>query len=162
MVKSKAVPSATREQITTFLDCRRFAAVGISRNPQDFTRTLMRAFLERGYDLIPVNPACAEIDGRACFARVQDIQPQISAVLVLTPAAISEQIVRDCAEVGVRYVWLYRGGGTGAVAPGAVALCRERGINVIAGECPFMFLADTGWPHRVHGLIRKIVGSYPR
>jgi uncharacterized protein len=152
----------TRAQITEFLNQRRFAAIGLSRNPQDFTRSLVRAFQDRGYEVVPVNPAVTEIDGHPCFARVQDVEPRVSAALVLTATSASYQVVRDCADAGVTDVWLYRGGGVGAVSPEAVAFCRERGINAIVGECPFMFFPKTGLPHRVHGFVRKIMRTYPK
>lgn len=44
----------------------------------------------------------------------------------------------------------------------AVAFCQERGILVVPGQCPFMFLPDAGTGHRLHGFIRKIPGCYPR
>lgn len=156
-----ATERATRKQIDEFLNERRFAAVGLSRDPKDFTRTLIREFLGRGYDVVPVNPAVKEIDGRTCFASVREIDPPVAAVLLLTSPSATQAVVRDCAEAGVKRVWMYRGGGNGAVNSEAVAFCGERGIDVVAGECPFMFLPGTGFPHRVHGLIRKIIGTYP-
>jgi hypothetical protein len=56
---------------------------------------------------------------------------------------------------------MYRAAGKGAVSPKAVAFCQERGIEVIAGECPFMFL-PSGGVHRLHGFFRKITGRYPK
>ncbi len=155
-------PRATRAQIDEFLAQPRVAFVGISRNAKDFTHVLRREFEARGCEVVPVNPGAAEINGRPCWARLQDVRPPVNTVLVLTPAALSEGVARDCAEAGVTRVWLYRGGGMGAVSPGAVAFCREHGISVVAGECPLMFLAHTQWFHRVHGFIRKISGAYPR
>lgn len=157
-----AVARTTRADVDEFLTFKRFAAVGLSRNPGDFTRTLMAEFEKRAYDVVPVNPAVTEIGGKACFARVQDIVPPVEAVLVLTSAAKTDEVVRDCAAAGVTHVWMYRAGGQGAVSATAVDFCHERGMKVVAGECPFMFLPGTGLPHRVHGLIRKILGSYPR
>lgn len=153
---------ATLSQITEFLKQKRFAAIGVSRSPEDFTRKLALGFTKNGYDVVPVNPAASEIGGKQCFAKVQDISPPVDAALVLTPAVTSEQVVRDCAAAGVSRVWLYRAGGVGAVSQAALKFCRERGIDVIPGECPFMFLPSPGFPHRVHRLINKIVGAYPR
>ena len=160
-VQDKLAP-ATRAQIEAFFRQRRFAAVGVSRNPEDFSRKMMREFEGRGYQVVPVNPAASELDGRPCFARVQDIVPAVQAVLILTPFAISEQIVRECVSAGVLHVWVHGVHGGETVGPEAAALCRERGVSLITRECPFMFLSNTGFPHRVHGLIRKIFGSYPR
>jgi uncharacterized protein len=153
---------ATREQIDEFLKQRRFAAIGLSRNPKDFTRTLVREFQNRGYDVIPVNPSVTEIDGNPCFASVKGIAPAISAALILTSPTATEQVVPDCVAAGITHVWMYRAGGDGAVSPKAVAFCREHGVKVVAGECPFMFLPGTGFPHFVHGLVRKILGTYPQ
>lgn len=153
---------ATRKQINDFLNERRFAAVGLSRDPKEFSRMLVREFLGRGYDVVPVNPAVTEIDGRQCFANVRDITPPVSAALLLTSPAATDAVVRDCVAAGVTQVWMYRGGGNGAVSPEAVEFCREHGVKVVAGECPFMFLPGTGFPHRLHGLIRRISGTYPR
>jgi hypothetical protein len=56
---------------------------------------------------------------------------------------------------------MYRAGGEGAVSPQAIEYCEEHGIAVVPGECPYMFFADSGWFHRVHGFIKRISGSYP-
>jgi predicted CoA-binding protein len=151
-----------RETIEDFLRQKRIAVAGVSRQPRDFTRALFAEFARRGYDVVPVNPSAAEIDGRRCYASIGAITPPVDGVLVMTPAHAAEQVVRDCAGAGVRRVWLYRGTGQGAASSAAVAFCRSRGIRVVAGECPFMFWADAGWFHRFHGFLRRLSGRYPR
>ena len=47
---------ASKQAIDSFLSCRRIAVVGVSRDPKDFSRAVFRAFVERGYDAVPVNP----------------------------------------------------------------------------------------------------------
>jgi predicted CoA-binding protein len=149
-------------QIEEFLQRKRFAAIGVSRNPKDFTRQLFAEFRRRGYDVVPVNPAVAEIDGVPCVARVQDISPRVEGALLLTSPEASAQVADECIQAGVRQVWMYRAIGAGAISRRAVVACELNGIDVIAGECPFMFLPDTGLVHRVHGFCRKVVGHYPR
>jgi hypothetical protein len=56
---------------------------------------------------------------------------------------------------------MYRGTGGGAVSDGAVRFCQDRGIQVIAGECPFMFFAGGSWVHHIHGFLRRLSGKYP-
>ena len=55
-----------------FLAQQRIAIVGVSHTA-DFSRTIFRAFREREYDVVPVNPGCTEIDGLRCYARLQEI-----------------------------------------------------------------------------------------
>jgi uncharacterized protein len=153
--------SSSLETIEDFLAEKRIAMVGISRDPANFSVKLFEELCRRGYDVVPVNPNTAEVEGRRCFARVQDVQPPVEGVLLMTSAAVTETVVRDCAEVGIRKVWMYRAGGKGAVSRKALAFCEERGMQVVPGECPFMFLPGTAGVHRFHGLFRKITGRYP-
>ncbi len=152
---------ASKQAIDSFLSCRHLAVVGVSRDPKDFSRAVFRAFVERGYDAVPVNPAGGEAEGRRSVPRVADVQPPPEAALLMTPPAATAQVVRECAEAGVRRVWMHRGGGQGAVSAEAIAFCRERGIEVVDGECPFMFLRDAGWFHGVHRFFRRLGGRLP-
>jgi len=153
--------TASLDSIQDFLAQKRFAFVGVSRDPKDFSSTLFREFVKRGYDVVPVNPNAHEILGRQAFPRVQDVTPQVDSVLVMTSAHAADTIVEDCVAANVRRVWLYRATGIGAVSPKAVELCQKHGISVIPGECPFMFFAHNSF-HAIHGLIRWITGSYPK
>lgn len=152
---------ASKQAIDSFLSCRRIAVLGVSRDPKDFSRSVFRAFVARGYDAVPVNPNGGEAEGRPVFRGLAEVTPPVEGALLLTPPSATAQAVRDCAEAGVRRVWLHRGGGVGAVSPEAVALCRERGIEVVDGECPFMFLTDPGFLHGVHRFFRRLGGRLP-
>ena len=149
------------ETIDDFLAQKRIAMVGISREPRGFSVTLFEELCRRGYEVIPVNPHAQEVLGRRCFARVQDIQPPVEGALLMTSPEVTDTVVNDCAEAGIPRVWMYRAGGNGAVSNGAVAFCRERGIAVVPGQCPFMFLPNAAAFHRFHGFIRKITRRYP-
>ena len=152
----------TINDVRDFLALRRIALVGASRDPKDFSRYLFQEMHRKGYDMVPVNPSANELDGKPCFARVQDIQPPVDAALVMTAARNTEQVVRDCAEAGIHYVWMHRSGGPGAVSPEAVHFCLKQGIHLVEGHCPLMFLPHTPFFHRVHGFLLKLTGSYPR
>ena len=153
---------SSKQAIDSFLSCRRLAVVGVSRDPKDFSRAVFRAFVERGYDAVPVNPAGGEAEGRRSVGRVGDVQPPPEGALLLTPPAATAQVVRECAEAGVRRVWMHRGGGQGAVSDEALALCRDRGLEVVDGECPFMFLSESEFPHNVHAWVKKLTFTFPR
>jgi predicted CoA-binding protein len=150
------------ETVNEFLSSKRIALVGLSRNSQDFSRAIFREFLNRGYDVVPVNPNTTAIESRHSFPSVKDISPPVEAALIMTPATAAPGAVLDCAAAGVKRIWLHRGAGQGAMNPEAVRLCGENGIHVVAGECPFMHLPDTAWFHRAHRLIRRITGKFPK
>lgn len=152
----------TLDDIHDFLAQHRIALVGLSRNPKDFSRLVFREMSQRGYDMVAVNPAAAgELEGRRCFARVQEVDPPPAAALIMTAPDETERVVRDCAQAGVRQVWMHRGGGQGAVSEEAVNFCRQQGMRLVEGHCPLMFLPATPLFHHVHGFILRLLGRYP-
>ncbi|HXX13374.1 MAG TPA: CoA-binding protein [Candidatus Eremiobacteraceae bacterium] len=153
---------ASLDTIEDFLAQKRIAVVGLSRSPASFSASVFREFAQRGYDVVPVNPHADEILGRKCLARVQDIHPPVTAALLMTAPEVTDAVVRDCAQAGVRLVWMHRAGGAGAVSDNAVAFCEQNGIRVVPGQCPLMFLPGAASFHRFHGFIRKITGRYPK
>jgi len=145
-----------REEITDFLGRKRIAVVGVSTEAPSFSRGLFNEFAKRGYDVVPVNPKADEIEGRRAYKSVHEIEPKPEAVLIMTPAARTDEVVHECAESGVDSVWMYRApGGPGAVSESAVAFCREHGMHVIPGECPYMFFPNAGF-HAIHGFFHKL------
>ena len=54
----------TVDDVRDFLAQRRIALVGLSRNPKDFSHVVFREMSRRGYDMVPVNPAAGELEGR--------------------------------------------------------------------------------------------------
>jgi predicted CoA-binding protein len=150
-------------RIEEFLAQRRLAMVGVSTNPKDFSRVLFREFLDRGYDMVAVNPeARGEIDEAPVFADVTEIEPRVAGAILMTTPAVTEVVVRQCAAAGISRVWMYRATGKGAVSQEAIRFCEAQGIAVIGGECPFMYLPGTMWLHRLHGTLRRAMGTYAR
>lgn len=156
--------TTTRKQIDDFWGLRRLAVVGVSRDPKQFSNLIWQELRQRRYEAIPVNPNTSTLDGQACYARIQDIQPPVEGVLILTPATATEQVVRDADEARVQHVWMHRGagGGAGAVSQAAIEYCESHGMDVVAGFCPYMFLPGTPFLHGMHAFVKKVTGSYPR
>lgn len=141
-----------------FLTRKRIAVVGVSRNEKDFSREVLRALVKGGYDVVPVNPGLEAAEGRTCYPRVQDARPPVEAALLLTSPAQTEEVVRDCAQAGIRQVWMHRGMGAGAASPEALRYCDAHGISVVTDLCPFMALPESGFPHRLHARLRTRFG----
>jgi hypothetical protein len=74
----------------------------------------------------------------------------------------AETTMRECADLGIKHVWMHRGPGGGSVSPAAAAFGREQGIAVIDGGCPCMFgpTADRG--HKVMRAFLTLSGNVPR
>ena len=148
----------TRGEIGQFLAAKRIAVIGVSRKPKEYSRLLFQELLKHGYDVIPVNPAATEIDGKVCFGSVADISPAPERAVIILPEEKTERAVLDCAEAGIRDMWLYP---ISSNAP-AIHLAEQKGLRVIAGYCLLMFLPRPSLVHKLHGGILKLVGAYPR
>ncbi|MFI5258656.1 MAG: CoA-binding protein [Candidatus Limnocylindrales bacterium] len=152
----------TKQQVDDFLALKRIAIVGVSRDPKGFSNVMWQEFRQRRYEAIPVNPLATEIDGQPCFAKVGDIEPSVDGVLIMTSKKSTDQVVQDCAAAGVKHVWMYGGMAPGASTKSAVAFCADKGIDVVEGLCPYMFLSGTPAFHAPHRVWKKLTGSYPR
>ena len=74
--------------IQDFLAQKRIAVVGVSHNPRDFSRGLLRTLRERGYDAFAVNPSMQTVDGNRCYKHLGEITPPVDAVLVMASPAV--------------------------------------------------------------------------
>jgi uncharacterized protein len=149
----------TAQAAQRFLTHRRLAVVGVSRDPRDFSRTVVAELSRRGYDVVPVNPVAGTFGETAFVRRVHDIVPPVKAALLMTPPAVTTEVVKDCAEAGIRHVWMHQGVGRGAASPAAIAFCENHGISVVSGACPLMYLPETGFVHRAHRWCREVLRS---
>jgi uncharacterized protein len=143
------------ERAREFLAAKRIAFVGVTREKRGFSVAVFEDLARRGIDVVPVNPAAGEIQGRRCFARVQDVDPPVDAALIMTASAMTATVVRDCIAAGVTRIWLHRGTGAGSASAEALEVCRAHGIAPIMDLCPFMALPDASWFHRVHAYFRQ-------
>jgi len=156
--------TVVQRQIDAFLDGTRIAVVGASRNPKDFSRTVIRALRAHGCDVAPVNPKAAdvEMEGAPCVARVQDVAPPVACAYLLLPSDAVGDTLRDCAEAGVQRVWVQGYLGPQELPETHHAFCEERGIELIAGYCPLMFLPEASPLHRIHTAFLRLIGRGPK
>ena len=151
----------TREQINNFLSQKNITLIGVSRNPQDFTRNLFRDLKQKGYNVIPVNPYTKVIDGEICYPDIDSIKEKIDAVLIFTPTITIVNIVEDLIKKDIKNIWIHNSDNKSKTIKILVESLKQRGINIIQGYCPYMFLPDAQFFHRLHGFFIKLFGSYP-
>ncbi|HKA68685.1 MAG TPA: CoA-binding protein [Actinomycetes bacterium] len=152
-----------KEAATQFLASRRIAVTGVSRKPENHSGNLVYQRLrEHGYQVFAVNPNADQVEGDQCYHDLKSIPSGVDAVVIATRPEIAGQTMRECAELGIRYVWMHRAFGAGSVSSEAAEYGRRHGITVIDGGCPLMFepAADPG--HKVIRVMCTLSGSVPR
>jgi predicted CoA-binding protein len=153
----------TNETVQRFLAGHRIAVVGASDSKGNFGRVVCRELADRGYDVVPVHPTIAELDGRRCAHALGAIGGHVDGVIVMVGADRALDVIDEAAAAGIGRVWLFRGiGSAGAMSTEAVEACERHGIEVVAGACPLMFLDPAGAVHRFHRSMRRMRGAVER
>jgi predicted CoA-binding protein len=152
-----------KEAASEFLAQKRVAVTGVSRHPKDHGGNVVyKRLRDRGYEVFAVNPKASEVEGDRCFHDLRSVPGGVEAVVIATKPETAEQTMRECAELGIKHVWMHRGPGTGSVSKAAADYGRQRGMAVIDGGCPCMFgpTADPG--HKAMRLVLTLAGNVPR
>jgi len=151
-------------RINEFLAQKRIAVAGVSRHNDHHPagNLIYRRLKKTGHDVFAVNPNMQNFDGDRCYPDVQSIPGGVDGVVIVTRPEITNRIVRDCREVGVRRVWMHQSAAKGSsVSPQAVEYCREHQISVIPGACPNMYGPGADLGHTVMRWMMKLTGGLP-
>jgi predicted CoA-binding protein len=142
------------EATAEFLADRRVAVTGVSRTPKGHgSNTVYQRLRQRGYEVFAVNPNARNVEGDACYPDLTSIPGGVDAVVIGTRPETAETTMRECADLGIKHVWMHRGPGAGSVSATAAAYGRAQGITVIDGGCPCMFGPTSDFGHRMMRLI---------
>ncbi|HEX6846590.1 MAG TPA: CoA-binding protein [Chitinophagaceae bacterium] len=152
-------------KVNEFLEQKRIAVAGVSRqnNQHPVGDLIYHRLKESGHNVFAVNPNMPSYDGDNCYPNIQSIPGGVDGVVIITRPEITEQIVKDCHEAGVRWVWIHEGMPRKAtsVSAGAVEYCTKNNINLIAGACPMMFGSNVDFAHRCMRWVLKFTGRLP-
>jgi predicted CoA-binding protein len=134
--------------VQEFLAQKKIAIVGVSDKRDTGCNLSYKKFKEAGYQVCAVNPRISTFEGDPCYADLKSIPDKPDAVFVLTNPKVTEQIVQQCVDLGVKHVWMHcmmgtkpgLAAGMTSVSQSAVEMCQANGITVIPGACPNQFL----------------------
>jgi hypothetical protein len=146
--------------VQDFLAQKVIAVVGVSDKRDTGANRNYKTFKRHGYRVYAVNPRISTFDGAPCYPDLKSIPEKPDAVFMLTSPKVTEEIIKQCVDLGIKHVWMHCMMGTKpglltgstSVSPSAVEMCRTNGIAVIPGSCPAQFLdADVG-----HSMMRRL------
>ncbi len=157
-------PTTFEAKVHDFLAQKRIAVAGVSRNNGHHPtgNLIYRRLKKTGHDVFAVNPNMQTFEGDPCYPDVSSIPGGVDGVVIVTRPAVTEQIVHQCGDAGVRRVWMHQSLAKGSsVSPEAVEYCRQRDISVIPGACPMMFGSDVDFGHTCMRWMLKLTGGMP-
>ena len=107
----KTMTTTTLEiKVHDFLAQKRIAVAGVSRDNSHHPvgNSIYHRLKWTGHDVFPVNPHMQTFEGDRCWPDLQSIPGGVDGVVIITRPEITERIVRDCSDAGVRRVWMHQ------------------------------------------------------
>jgi predicted CoA-binding protein len=117
--------------VETMLQKKNWAVVGATNNTEKFGYKIFKALKAAGYTVYPVNPGVDAILGDKCYSALKDLPVVPEVVNVVVPPKVGEQIMHNCAELGIKNVWLQ----PGANAASVVRTAKDVGLTVVDQHC---------------------------
>lgn len=146
-----------------FLAQKRLAVAGVSRDDSRHPvgNLIYRRLKATGHEVFAVNPQMQTFEGDRCYPDLRSIPGGVDGVVIVTRPEVTERLVHDCGDAGVRRVWMHQSFGGSSVSPAAVEYCRAHGMSVIAGACPMMYGDHPDFGHTCMRWILKVTGGLP-
>jgi acetyltransferase len=88
------------------------AVIGASDDPRKYGHEILKNLIEGGFRgaLHPINPRAERILGLNCYKSVMEIPAPVDLAVVVIPAKMTVQAVRECGERGIRGAIVISGG----------------------------------------------------
>ena len=120
-----------QDMIKEFMAQKRFAIVGATDNPEKYSHQIFKNLKNRGYEVYPVNPKLKELDRTRCYVSLANIPVKVDVVDFVVPPGVTEEILKECKELGLSRIWLQ----PGSESEAAIAFCRKNSLKVVHDVC---------------------------
>jgi predicted CoA-binding protein len=137
------------------------AMVGASGNDIRPSYFAMMYLLNKGYNIIPVNPSMAgkEILGQRVYANLKYVPAPVDMVDIFRDAQFAPEIAREAVaeknRLGLRILWMQ----LGVISAEAQEIAEAAGLTVIMDRCPKIehgrFSGEIGWM----GINRRMIDN---
>ncbi len=132
-ISTKIMESDTHsdEQIKEIYKLKTIAVVGTSKNPEKASHYVPKYLVDKGYNVIPVNPTADEILGKKCYRSLTDIPIPVDIVDVFRPSDQVQPVIEDALKIKPKVIWLQEG----IHNPEAEFTAKKAGIDVVFNRC---------------------------
>jgi uncharacterized protein len=146
----------TKKQIDDFLSRPIIAMAGYSRNPKKFGGSVYNTLVEKGYNILPVNPAGGLTDrGDRIYENLAELPENVNAVLIMTKPEVSTDLVKQAIDKGITHLWVQQFSENEEVKE-----MLKSQPNAITGQCILMHTNPSGI-HKVHRWLAEVFGFLP-
>ena len=141
-------------------ETKTIAMVGLSANWNRPSYFAAKYLLDRGYKVIPVNPAAAgqEILGQKVYGSLAELPQKADMVDIFRNSEAAGPITDDAIKHGARVVWMQLGVRNDAAA----ARAEKAGLKVVMNRCPKIEHSRLSGTIEWHGIASGVISSRKR
>ena len=126
------VDQHSESEIIKFYDLKNIAVVGMSKSEGKAAHYVPKYLIDRGYNVIPVNPTAGEMQGRRSYPAVSSVPEKIDIIDIFRPSDEVPAIVEDALKKkGIKVIWMQEG----IYSEEAERMAREKGVEVVYNRC---------------------------
>ena len=114
-----------------FKEYKRIAVVGLSSNSIRPSNGVASFMIEKGYEVLPVNPNETEIFGTRCYRSLMEIDGEIDLVDVFRRSEFAGEAIDQAIAVNAKGVWLQEG----VIDNEGAKRAQEAGLDVVMDKC---------------------------
>lgn len=112
------------------------ALVGVSDNPEKYGYKIFRDLLKNGFYVFGLNSRGGTVLGREIYKNLKDLPKIPDLVVTVVPAVVTEKIVEQCHELGIKEIWMQ----PGSDSRQAVERAKDLGIHATYHDCIMVHL----------------------
>ena len=119
-------------ELRKIYDLKNIAVVGMSKNEEKPAHFVPKYLIERGYNVIPVNPTITEVLGRKSYPSIADIPDDVDVVDIFRRSEDVPVVVMDAMKKkGIKVIWMQEG----IYNEEAERKAKENGMDVVYNRC---------------------------
>jgi predicted CoA-binding protein len=141
-------------------ETKTIAMVGASANWNRPSYFAMKYLLDRGYEVIPVNPAAVgqEILGQKVYNSLGELPQRVDMVDIFRNSEAAGPITDEAIEHGAKVVWMQ----IGVVNEAAAKRAEEADLKVVMNRCPKIEHSRLAGTIEWHGIASGVITSKKR
>lgn len=118
-----------KDPIDIFLEQPVFAVAGASTDRNKYGNKVVRVYKQNNCKVYPINPKAETVEELKAYKDVASLPSDAAAFSIVTPPAITLQVVRQGLKRGIEYFWMQ----PGAENAEAITEASDAGATVIHG-----------------------------
>ena len=124
--------SHTDLEIRKFYEMKNIAVVGMSNTEGKAANYVPSYMIERGYNIIPVNPNSEQVLGRKSYQSASKVPEHFEILNIFRPSQDVPAVVQDAIQKeGIKLIWMQEG----IYSEQAERMARAKGIEVVYNRC---------------------------